>query len=77
VRSLHTLRSSRNVSYVISCARHCRSASASFTTHSQGSTSTLAAGEHLGYLSIGTERDVKYFAMGCKAFHKLQVLTLA
>jgi len=41
-----------------------------------GSSSTLAAADHLGYLSIGTERDVKYFAMGCNAFHKLQALTL-
>jgi DNA modification methylase len=41
-----------------------------------GSTSTLAAADHLGYLSIGTERDVTYFAMGCKAFPKLKALTL-
>ncbi|MDY6945001.1 MAG: DNA methyltransferase [Pseudomonadota bacterium] len=41
-----------------------------------GSTSTLAAADRLGYLSIGTERDAKYFAMGCKAFPRLKALEL-
>lgn len=41
-----------------------------------GSASTLAAADRLGYLSIGTERDAKYFALGCKAFARLKVLEL-
>jgi DNA modification methylase len=36
-----------------------------------GSASTLAAAESLGYHAIGTERDAKYYRMGCKAFAKL------
>lgn len=39
-----------------------------------GSGSTLAAAEALGYRSIGTERDRRYFAMGCKAFSRLTQL---
>jgi DNA modification methylase len=41
-----------------------------------GSTSTLAAADRVGYLSIGTERDAGYFAMGCKAFPRLKSLDL-
>lgn len=41
-----------------------------------GSNSTLAAADRLGYLSIGTERDANYFAMGCKAFPRLKALEL-
>ncbi|HEY0941493.1 MAG TPA: DNA methyltransferase [Steroidobacter sp.] len=41
-----------------------------------GSTSTLAAADRVGYLSIGTERDASYFAMGCKAFPRLKALDL-
>jgi site-specific DNA-methyltransferase (adenine-specific) len=36
-----------------------------------GSGSTLAAAEALGYMAIGTERDAKYFEMGCNAFTAL------
>jgi site-specific DNA-methyltransferase (adenine-specific) len=39
-----------------------------------GSGSTLAAADKLGYLSIGTERDASYFAMGCSAFSRLRDL---
>lgn len=39
-----------------------------------GSNSTLAAADALQYLSIGTERDKKYFALGTKAFERLRVL---
>lgn len=39
-----------------------------------GSHSTLAAADRLGYLSVGTERDAGYFAMGCKAFPRLRAL---
>jgi len=36
-----------------------------------GSGSTLAAAEANGYAAIGTERDAKYFEMGCEAFSAL------
>jgi site-specific DNA-methyltransferase (adenine-specific) len=36
-----------------------------------GSGSTLAAAGVLGYRAIGTDRDVKYLEMGCKAFDAL------
>jgi len=39
-----------------------------------GSGSTLAAAEANGYLSIGTDRDVEYFGMGCAAFPALAAL---
>lgn len=39
-----------------------------------GSGSTLAAAEALGYRSIGTEKDEKYFAIACKAIPRLSAL---
>ena len=39
-------------------------------------TFVVAAGS-MGYTSIGTDRDVQYFAMGCKAFPSLRALTLS
>jgi DNA modification methylase len=39
-----------------------------------GSGSTLAAAQALGYHAVGTERDAKYYRMGCKAFAKLAAL---
>ncbi len=42
-----------------------------------GSGSTLAAAQALGYHAVGTERDAKYFRMGCKAFAKLAALQSA
>lgn len=39
-----------------------------------GSSSTLAAADRVGYLSIGTERDAGYFAMGGRAFPRLRAL---
>jgi DNA modification methylase len=39
-----------------------------------GSGSTLAAAQAVGYHAIGTERDAKYYRMGCKAFAKLAAL---
>jgi DNA modification methylase len=33
-----------------------------------GSASTLAAAQALGYCAIGTERDARYYRMGCRAF---------
>jgi DNA modification methylase len=33
-----------------------------------GSGSTLAAAEAIGYRAVGTDRDVQYLEMGCKAF---------
>jgi len=39
-----------------------------------GSGSTLAAAEAIGYTAIGTERDIKYFSMGCAAFRSLTKL---
>jgi site-specific DNA-methyltransferase (adenine-specific) len=39
-----------------------------------GSASTLAAAQAVGYRAIGTERDAKYYRMGCKAFAKLASL---
>jgi DNA modification methylase len=41
-----------------------------------GSQSTLAAADRLGYLSVGTERDATYFAMGCRAFPRLKALEI-
>ncbi|HZS07554.1 MAG TPA: site-specific DNA-methyltransferase [Blastocatellia bacterium] len=40
-----------------------------------GSGSTLAAASHLGYFSIGVERDEQYFQMCCQAFDQLKRLT--
>jgi DNA modification methylase len=39
-----------------------------------GSASTLAAAQALGYRAIGTERDARYYRMGCRAFEKLAAL---
>jgi DNA modification methylase len=39
-----------------------------------GSGSTLAAAQAVGYCAVGTERDAKYYRMGCKAFAKLAAL---
>ncbi|HEX3984543.1 MAG TPA: DNA methyltransferase [Acidisoma sp.] len=39
-----------------------------------GSGSTLAAADACGYLSLGTERDPEYFAMGSRAFASLRHL---
>ncbi|MBL8265208.1 DNA-methyltransferase [Steroidobacter sp.] len=39
-----------------------------------GSSSTLAAADHVGCLAVGTERDAKYFGMGCGAFGRLRTL---
>jgi DNA modification methylase len=39
-----------------------------------GSASTLAAAQAVGYHALGTERDAKYYRMGCKAFGKLAAL---
>jgi site-specific DNA-methyltransferase (adenine-specific) len=39
-----------------------------------GSGSTLAAAEAVGYRAIGTDRDVQYLEMGCKAFSDLVAL---
>lgn len=36
-----------------------------------GSGSTLAAAQAIGYAAIGTERDSRYFEMGCTAFAEL------
>ena len=41
-----------------------------------GSASTLAAAEAVGYRAIGTERDLEYFGMGCKAFRALADLPM-
>jgi DNA modification methylase len=41
-----------------------------------GSGSTLAAAQALGYHAVGTERDAKYYRMGCKAFAQLAALTV-
>jgi DNA modification methylase len=41
-----------------------------------GSGSTLAAAEAVGYASIGTERDVQYFAMARSAFPSLSNLEI-
>jgi site-specific DNA-methyltransferase (adenine-specific) len=41
-----------------------------------GSSSTLAAAEALGYLSIGTDRDEQYYKMACSAFRGLADLPL-
>jgi len=41
-----------------------------------GSGSTLAAAAHLGYGSIGIERDGSYFNMGIAAFDRLKALTI-
>jgi DNA modification methylase len=39
-----------------------------------GSASTLAAAQAVGYCAVGTERDAKYYRMGCRAFAKLAAL---
>jgi DNA modification methylase len=39
-----------------------------------GSGSTLAAAEAVGYRAVGTDRDVQYLEMGCKAFAALVAL---
>jgi site-specific DNA-methyltransferase (adenine-specific) len=39
-----------------------------------GSASTLAAAGALGYHAIGTDRDLKYLEMGCKAFAALMAI---
>jgi site-specific DNA-methyltransferase (adenine-specific) len=39
-----------------------------------GSGSTLAAAEAVGYRAMGTDRDVQYFEMGCRAFGSLAAL---
>lgn len=39
-----------------------------------GSGSTLAAADALGYLSVGTDRDLQYFDMGSSAFASLRAL---
>jgi site-specific DNA-methyltransferase (adenine-specific) len=39
-----------------------------------GSGSTLAAAEAVGYRAVGTDRDVQYLEMGCKAFAGLAAL---
>jgi site-specific DNA-methyltransferase (adenine-specific) len=36
-----------------------------------GSGSTLAAAQALGYHAVGTERDARYYRLGCRAFDKL------
>ncbi len=41
-----------------------------------GSASTLAAAQAVGYQAVGTERDAKYYRMGCKAFAQLAALTV-
>ena len=41
-----------------------------------GSSSTLAAAEANGYLSIGTDRDAGYYALGREAFAPLSILPL-
>lgn len=41
-----------------------------------GSSSTLAAAEANGYLSIGTDRDTGYYALGREAFAPLSTLPL-
>jgi DNA modification methylase len=39
-----------------------------------GSGSTLAAAQAVGYHAVGTERDAKYYRMGCKAVTGLAAL---
>lgn len=39
-----------------------------------GSASTLAAAQAVGYHAVGTERDAKYYRMGCRAFAQLAAL---
>jgi DNA modification methylase len=39
-----------------------------------GSASTLAAAKAVGYHAVGTERDAKYYRMGCQAFGNLAAL---
>jgi DNA modification methylase len=42
-----------------------------------GSASTLAAAQAVGYCAVGTERDAKYYRMGCTAFAKLAALPVS
>jgi DNA modification methylase len=42
-----------------------------------GSASTLAAAQAVGYCAIGTERDAKYYRMGCQAFARLAALPVS
>jgi DNA modification methylase len=39
-----------------------------------GSGSTLAAAQAVGYYALGTERDARYYRMGCKVFERLAAL---
>jgi site-specific DNA-methyltransferase (adenine-specific) len=39
-----------------------------------GSASTLAAAQAVGYCALGTERDARYYRMGCGAFAQLAAL---
>jgi DNA modification methylase len=39
-----------------------------------GSGSTLAAAQAVGYHAVGTERDAKYYRIGCQAFGRLAAL---
>ncbi|HEV2702314.1 MAG TPA: DNA methyltransferase [Steroidobacteraceae bacterium] len=41
-----------------------------------GSASTLAAAQSLGYCALGTERDARYYRLGCRAFPKLAALNV-
>jgi site-specific DNA-methyltransferase (adenine-specific) len=41
-----------------------------------GSGSTLAAAQAVGYQAVGTERDAKYYRMGCQAFARLAALSV-
>ncbi|HEY3911668.1 MAG TPA: DNA methyltransferase [Stellaceae bacterium] len=41
-----------------------------------GSGSTLAAAEAIGYRAVGTDRDLQYLEMGCKAFAELVALPI-
>jgi DNA modification methylase len=41
-----------------------------------GSASTLAAAQAVGYCAIGTERDARYYYLGCSAFAKLAAVKI-